>query len=283
VNAGARLAAFGVSLVAALGVGAGIGAIAGPSPAPTEDEAPAPLGEGVVAAFDGYRLVPATAELDPDGGTFEFRLEDPDGRPVLDVEPTHERDLHLIVVARDLSVFRHVHPELTTDGTWLVDLDALPAGSYRAIADVMIADGPRLALGTDLAVAGPLTPQPLADPSPTTTVDGYEVSLATERGDGGEVTATLVVRKEGTVVELEPYLGAKGHLVALRAGDLAYAHVHPIEHRSHAPERSVSFDATLPVAGRYGLFFDFKHDGEVHTASFTFDQGTVRGAAPMEH
>lgn len=283
MNAGARLAAFGASLVAALGVGAGIGAFAGPSPAPTEDEAPAPQGEGVVAAFGGYRLVPTTGELDPDGGPFAFWLEDADGDPVLDVEPTHERDLHLIVVARDLSVFRHVHPELAADGTWRVDLDALPAGSYRAIADVTIADGPRLALGTDLAVAGELVPQPLAEPATMTAVDGYEVSLATHRGDGGEVTATLTVRRQGAVVELEPYLGAQGHLVALRAGDLAYAHVHPVDRPTGAEERAVSFDADLPVAGRYGLFFDFKHDGEVRTASFTFDQRASRGAAPMEH
>ena len=26
---------------------------------------------------------------------------------------------------------------------------------------------------------------------------------------------------------MEPYLGAKGHLVALREGDLAYLHIHP--------------------------------------------------------
>ncbi len=43
------------------------------------------------------------------------------------------------------------------------------------------------------------------------------------------------------------------------------------------------FNAELPSAGRYGLFFDFKHDGVVHTASFTFDQGAVTGAAEMEH
>lgn len=39
---------------------------------------------------------------------------------------------------------------------------------------------------------------------------------------------TLSVAK-GThpVTDLQPYLGAYGHLVALRQGDLAYLHVHP--------------------------------------------------------
>ena len=43
-----------------------------------------------------------------------------------------------------------------------------------------------------------------------------------------------------------------------------------------------TFDAELTSAGRYGLFFDFKHHGTVHTASFTFDQGPVTGTPDME-
>jgi hypothetical protein len=67
----------------------------------------------------------------------------------------------------------------------------------------------------------------------------------------------------------------------MRAGDLAYAHVHPIEHGDEPGV--VRFNAELSSAGRYGLFFDFQHEGTVHTASFTFDQGAVTGATEMEH
>ena len=69
--------------------------------------------------------------------------------------------------------------------------------------------------------------------------------------------------------------------MAMRTGDLAYAHVHPVEDDDAAPG-VVTFDAELTSAGRYGLFFDFKHDGTVHTASFTFDQGPVTGTPDME-
>jgi hypothetical protein len=195
----------------------------------------------------------------------------------------HERDLHLIVVNRELTTFRHVHPTLNADGTWSVDLPALDPGSYRAIADFQIADGPRLALGTDLSVEGTYRPTELAAPAPMTVVDGYQVTLDTEPGAGGQITARLTVRRQGEIVtDLEPYLGAHGHLVAMRSGDLAYAHVHPIESDDEV-DGIVRFDATLRSAGRYGLFFDFKHDGTVHTASFTFDQGAVTGTADMEH
>ena len=111
--------------------------------------------------------------------------------------------------------------------------------------------------------------------------DGYDVKLTAEGSNAGEVTAALTVRRNGAVVtDLEPYLGASGHLVAIRRGDLAYAHVHPVEDGRSAPG-VVTFDAALTSAGRYGLFFDFKHNGTVHTASFTFDQGPVTGTPDM--
>ena len=286
MNTTTRLAAFGVALVAVLGAGVGLGAAVGPDATQAEAEAPAPIGEGVVATAEGYRLVPLATDLDPDGGAFRFVIEDQAGEPARDFTPVHERDLHLIVVNRELTTFHHVHPTLAADGTWTIDLPALDPGSYRAVADFQITDGPRLALGTDLTVAGTYRPTQLPEPSTVTTVDDYEVTLATERGDGGEVTATLTVRQDGELVDdLEPYLGADGHLVAMRAGDLAYAHVHPIEHDGDDADEPgvVRFDAELSSAGRYGLFFDFQHDGTVRTASFTFDQGAVTGAADMEH
>ena len=281
MNTSTRLASFGVALVAVLGLGAGLGAAVGPDVADIEAEAPAPIGQGVVSAAEGYRLSPTSTELDPDGGTFRFSIQDQDGTPIHDFTPIHERDLHLIVVNRELTAFHHVHPTLAADGTWSIDLPALPPGSYRAVADFQVADGPRLALGTDLAVAGPYQPADTAGPTWQATTDGYDVELAAERSDTGEVTATLTVRRNGELVtDLEPYLGASGHLVAMRHGDLAYAHVHPVE--DDVAPGVVTFDAELSSAGRYGLFFDFKHDGSVHTAAFTFDQGPVTGTPDME-
>ncbi|GGJ27025.1 hypothetical protein GCM10010121_042800 [Streptomyces brasiliensis] len=79
---------------------------------------------------------------------------------------------------------------------------------------------------------------------------------------------------------LEPYLQAYGHLVALRSGDLAYLHVHPNgepgDGTTH-PGPDVSFTATAPSAGTYRLFLGFRHDGRVRTAAFT-----VRTDAPAD-
>ena len=59
--------------------------------------------------------------------------------------------------------------------------------------------------------------------------------------------------------DIEPYLGARGHLVALREGDLAFLHVHP---ESEASEGSdIRFAVEYPSEGRYRLFLQFKLDG----------------------
>ena len=278
MNTVQRLSAFGAVLAGIFAIGVGAGAALGPAASAKETMAPAPMGEGVVSARDGYRFVPATRRLAKGGGTFQFVIEGPKGAPVLDFTEEHEKDLHFILVNRDLTIFHHVHPSRAADGTWSINLPALPAGSYRAVADFHVAHGPRLALGTDLSVAGDYTPTALAEPANTSTVDGYEITMHSDVRKGGEVKIALTVRKNGEVItDLQPYLGAFGHLVAMRSGDLAYAHVHPDDY----VDGTVHFDAELNSEGRYGLFFDFKHGNTVHTATFTFDQGLVTGAPSM--
>ena len=95
-------------------------------------------------------------------------------------------------------------------------------------------------------------------------------------GDQQHVAGTQVVDRGGNrltaVTDLEPYLGAFGHLVALRLGDLTYLHVHPDAAVPTPTDRSgpgIAFTAEVPSAGTYRLFLDFRHLGTVRTAEFT--------------
>ena len=63
------------------------------------------------------------------------------------------------------------------------------------------------------------------------------------------------------MTDLQPYLGALGHLVAIRDGDLAYLHVHPLDEADGPGGPQVRFAVEVPTAGTYGLFFDFSHGG----------------------
>ncbi|MEE1781563.1 hypothetical protein PUR71_01220 [Streptomyces sp. SP17BM10] len=218
-----------------------------------------------------------------------LRILGADGRPVTDYQAQHEKELHLIVAPRDLSTFQHLHPTRAADGTWSARADLPAAGEYRVLADFTPAGAAEgLTLGADLHAAGDLRPAPLPDTGRTVTVDGYTVTLGGDLAPGRAGRLTLTVSKDGRpVTDLQPYLGAYGHLVALRAGDLAYLHVHP---ESTAPGPEVAFDATAPSVGSYRLFLDFKHQDTVRTAAFTVTAGgagevpgTEAAAAPHQH
>jgi hypothetical protein len=118
--------------------------------------------------------------------------------------------------------------------------------------------------------------QPLPAPATTSVSDGgYDVRLDAGRArPGKEASLRFTITKDGQTVHTEPYLGAGGHLVALREGDLAFLHVHPTEH-GHGEKQpdehddSVGFAATFPTEGRYRLFLQFKYEGRVQTVAFT--------------
>jgi hypothetical protein len=130
-------------------------------------------------------------------------------------------------------------------------------------ADFSVDDTP-YTLADDLTVDGPVTSQALPAPVRSVDADGMRVALtegAAEAGSESELAFT--VTRNGEPVAIQDYLGAKGHLVALRQGDLAFLHVHP-------DENSLKFMATFPTAGDYRLFLQFKtDDGRLHTAAFT--------------
>lgn len=278
-----RIGGYAVGLVAIFAAALGVGRVVGPDAAPPPPPVHADGGHveddhvevaavpgGLQVAEDGYRLVPASTAL-PAGtaAPFTFRVTGPDGTPVTAYTPTHDKDLHLIAVRRDLTDFQHVHPTMAADGTWSVPLTAAAAGPYRVFADFQPAGRDEaLTLGVDVTAAGTFAPRPLPPPARTATVDGYTVTLAGDLVPGTGSRLTLSVSRAGRpVTDLQPYLAAYGHLVALRDGDLAYLHVHPEETPGAGPD--LTFVAEVPSAGAYGLFLDFKHGGTVRTAAFT--------------
>lgn len=228
-----------------------------------------------MSSQNGYTLQPSASILEADANaTVAFRVLGPDGRPVEAYTPSHEKPLHLIAVRRDLASYQHVHPVLGNDGVWRTRLDLSRAGDYRLIADfVPAADGEPVTLGTDLSVAGEYAPQPLPAPSRTARVGDYTVTLDGRLVPGEESALTLSVSSGGRpVTDLQPYLGAYGHLVVLRDGDLAYLHVHPDGEPGDGTTRpgpGIRFFTTTPSPGTYRLFVDFRHEGVVRTAEFT--------------
>jgi hypothetical protein len=258
----ARLAGFAGLLVLVFGLALAAGSAIGPERQGAEAHGSEPDPVRGLAVADGG----LTLALEPrHEGELAFEIVDAEGRPVRDYDVEHEKRMHVIVVRRDGRGFQHVHPRLGGDGVWRAPVNLREAGAYRVFAD-FVHDGEAETLAADLTVDGDADYRPLPAPAATAhTSDGYDVRLDAEGPRAGnEADLRFTVSRGGETVRTERYLGAGGHLVALREGDLAYLHVHPEEHGD-----AVSFMTEFPSEGRYRLYFQFKQAGRVHTAEFT--------------
>ena len=290
MNTATKLAAFAAVVAATFGGAMAVGAAVGPidvggssdghSSHGTGGSAATEIPRGLAIAQAGYRLVTETVSLPPAAPTaFAFRIMADDGTTVTSFALLHERALHLIVLSRNMVDELHLHPTMDASGRWTVDLPALTPGSYRIFADFQPTGAENLTLGTDLLVPGATETIALPAPAATDTVDGYTVTLAGAPVVGA-VPLTFTVQLAGQAVHTDPYLGAAGHLIAIRAGDLAYLHVHP-ETGGDAAATDITFIGEFPSAGTYRLFLDFSHGGAVHTASFTVVVPDGAGGEPM--
>ncbi len=300
MNTPTKVAGFVTALAAVFALTLGVGNAVGPDTEPetavthgthgsdTTKPAsanPADIPGGMMISEDGYTLTlsePAAAA--GNHIPVAFTITGPDGKPVTAYDVQHEKQLHLIAVRRDFTGFQHVHPELAPDGTWSTALDLTP-GQWRLFADFKATGADALTLGADLAVAGSYRPEPHAGQTRTAEVDGYTITLDGDLSAGADSKLTLAVERNGKPVDLEPYLGAYGHLVALRAGDLAYLHVHPDgspDDGKTQPGAHIVFYAAVPSTGTYHLYLDFKHQGVVRTAAFTVNTSEGGAASPVD-
>ena len=269
-----RLAGFGAVLALVFGVALVVGdragidpgaSAAGPAMAGHGDDgtvAPQTV-RGLAVSEGGLTLAPArTTAAAGEPFALAFRIVDRRGQAVRAFDVEHTKRMHVVLVRRDLTGFQHLHPTQRPDGTWTVPATVRDPGAYRVFADFAVR-GRAHTLAGDLSVDGAVRSRALPAPAGAVTVDGLRVRLAGGAARAGAKTELrFSVTRAGRPVAVERYLGARGHLVALRAGDLAFLHVHP-------DARRLRFMATLPTAGSYRLFLQFKTEGRVHTAAFT--------------
>ena len=228
---------------------------------------------GLAVAYD----VPADVRPgEPTAITITVR--DADGAAVDDLVRTHQVWMHLIVTRADLGTFAHLHPEPTGEpGVFEVEATFPTAGAYALHAE-MRRQG-QLADVLDehsVSVAGdppPAVPVPTGDVR-AATVGGVRMALDGDAVVGDTSDLTLRVPDD-----LQPYLGAAGHVVVMRADGTGFQHRHaetddgrgrPVQ---ALPGTEFGPDLDLHVrfdlAGTYRLWAQMRlADGRVVTAPF---------------
>jgi len=228
------------------------------------------LADGVEAAW--------TVEAAGAGEKIRLELKRTDGRTIDAFDVNHEKLLHLIVVSKDLSYFNHIHPEHVGEGVFEIANDFPAGGPYRLIADFKPTGGDAMTKLAWVDVAGkpqeavPIVPDDVLEK----VADGNRVALAVTEGETeDEWTLAFTLTDEATgqpIADLEPYLGAIGHVVILSADGERYVHVHAEEGQGSGP--SAVFEAALPGSGVYKVWGQFQRGGEVFTVSYVLNVET---------
>jgi hypothetical protein len=232
--------------------------------------------DGLAAEYNGYAMASGTATLPAGKITgYRFTITRPDGKPVTSFAVQQTQLLHFYAIRSDLTGFQHVHPALASDGTWTAALGALRPGTWRLYASFVPNTGPasgqEIVLSRTVIVPGRAVAVALPAPSPSTTVDGYTVTVKANLTANTASPLIVTITKDGTpVTNLQPYLGTYAHLTAFHEGDLAFAHLHPetkVDGDHGGP--TLPFHAEMSRSGNWRLFLQFQTSGTVHTAAIT--------------
>ncbi len=222
-------------------------------------------------------------------------------KTVRDFELTHEKKMHFLLVSEDMTWFSHEHPDLGADGVFRLRTTFPRPGRYHLYADCTPADGDNQILpmsftvdGEGKAIVAASAARPLIpDTTLTRRVGDLSVSVAVQpktlrREQAAILTYTIRDSAGRPVRDFEPYLGAMGHLMAIRQDGKEIVHTHALH--AVAPGANISeegglrltsamstskgpafsFKITPPTSGLYRVWAQFQRRGEVLTVPFTF-------------
>ncbi|CAG7657029.1 hypothetical protein ACFQI7_34750 [Paenibacillus allorhizosphaerae] len=195
-----------------------------------------------------------------------------DNKPIESLDVSHEKKLHLIVVSKDLSYFNHIHPEDKGKGAFQISTQFPAGGEYKLFADFVPTGMGSMTKSQWITVQGDAAKAVALEPEAnlTKTVDGKEVTLTFDKLQAGKaVNMTFNIKDAASkkpITNLQPYLGAVGHVVVLSADASQYLHVHPTDEKAAGPD--AKFMTTFPASGIYKIWGQFQHEGKVFTVPF---------------
>lgn len=253
------------------------------TPAAMDDHA----GAEHVAKLAGSRVdVKGKNDLKPGNVELSFVLYGEDGHNFgpNDLKTMHEKKLHLLFVRDDMTGFQHLHPEYV-NGSWTVKTSVPEQGKYQMYVDIAPIEEEPSVLRVPLTIGGDTknAQAPTQNADLSAQDGGYKVQLSIAQPLKTKETKqwTFTVTQNGRpVTNIQPYLGAYGHVVELRHNDPDdFFHVHPVT-ETPSSNGQVVFEGAFPVKGRYTLYAQFNIDGSVKTFPITVDVNEQGQATP---
>ncbi|WP_394189418.1 hypothetical protein [Paenisporosarcina quisquiliarum] len=201
-------------------------------------------------------------------------IKDKHGIPATTFAVVHEKQMHLLAISKDLSVFLHLHPEYTGDGEFKVTTQFPAEGTYKLYADFM-PEGGSQQLATFEAQVGEEESEPeiKVDQKLKKTIKDlsfkleFDVLKARQHINMGFTISDADTNEP--INKLEPYLGSAGHVVIVSEDLKEFLHVHPTDEETTGP--AVSYITTFPEPGIYKIWGQFKYNKELFTVPFVIN------------
>lgn len=202
----------------------------------------------------------------------KFLLRNPDGSYVFDqdLEETHTKKVHVIVVKNDLSEFLHLHPD-TGDQFWSVNPTIKTPGTYEVYADYKIKDKTEQVASTKITVGNisDSIQYPPINPDLKFTNNNITAQLVLDPNKPNNLSVQLT--KDGNPFsDLQSYLGAAGHFIILEHNKPeTFLHTHPLDIQL-PKDGKLDFMTAFPEAGAYTGFLQIMANDFLLTFPITF-------------
>lgn len=228
---------------------------------------------GLHSAVGGYSyVVDSTAP-------FTFHIVGPGGKSVTRFQPYEAQLLEFYLVRSDLGDFRQLMPSMRADGTWIVPVPALPAGSYRTYITFATPDSSAgtplsYSLSQPLTIPGAASVKALPAATDTATADGYTLRLTGSPHHAAETDFGVLVTKDGKPVQqFDRLFDGYAHLTAFHSGDAAFVPALSTGRSAGGSSGAGALTAQIlfPEPGSWRLFVQFQTSGVEHVAAFTVE------------
>jgi hypothetical protein len=203
-----------------------------------------------------------------------FRIEDPlDGKQVRQYTIMHEKLFHLFVVSQDTKFFRHVHPVIQPDGSFILNETFPKPGMYRILSDFYPTSATPQLIASTVMVPGagfkiePAKLQPDMTPQDDKNI---HVELTTDPPEPLAGFKTLMFFKLTPDKDIQQYIGAWGHMLAASSDEIDLIHAHPflVTDPDDGAYKQIQFNMIFPRAGIYRVWVNFQRAGVVNTVAF---------------
>ncbi len=203
-----------------------------------------------------------------------FRIEDPlDGKEVRQYTIMHEKLFHLFVVSQDTTFFRHVHPAIQPDGSFILNETFPKPGMYRILSDFYPTIATPQLIANTLMVPGPgfkIEPAKLQPDMTPQDDKNLHVELTTDPPEPLAGFKTLMFFKLTPNKDIQQYIGAWGHMLAASSDEIDLIHTHPflVTDPDDGAYKQIQFNMIFPRAGIYRVWVNFQRAGVVNTIAF---------------